>query len=157
VRKSGRPIEDDVNMVLESCKNLRNLKILNHTVLATESLWNVCAVIEKTIGDLRVRTSKSWWKTFTSLVALQFLSWLNAFTFVGQCFCIFGAVVFTIGLWGLSLRDMTTVLAFGTVSVGAFTVAAPYSEWGLVCLVVITMWISLYHLVDERVDQVREV
>jgi hypothetical protein len=55
------------------------------------------------------------------------------------------------------VRDMTTVVGFVIVGFGAFFAVAPSSAMAVMWLKVVTLWISLHFLVDERVNEVREV
>jgi len=170
VRTSDRPIEDDVKTILEGCKKLeRELERFwshkmgqNHTgldgaVSTMEAYKNACVTFEKAIGDLKMGASKSWWKTSISFMELVLSSWSNDFAFIA-------ALMFNGGWWlclrgfsGLSWRDMTTVVGFGVVGFGAFLAVAPSSVVAMRWLMVLTLWISLPCLVDERVDEVRGV
>jgi hypothetical protein len=170
VRISERPIKDDVKTILEGCKKLeRELERFwfhkigqNHTgldgaVSTMETYKNACVTFEKAIGDLKMGPSKSWWKTSISFMGLVLSSWSNAFAFMG-------ALMFNGGWWlclrgfsGLSWRDMTTVVGFIVVGFGAFLAVAPSSVVAMRWLMVVTLWISLPCLFDERVDEVRGV
>jgi hypothetical protein len=170
VRTSDRPIEEDVNTILEGCKKLeRELERfwshkmgLNHTNLdpgtsTMQAHRNACVTFEKAIGDLKMGASKSWWKTSISFMVRVLSSWSSAFAFMG-------VVMFNGGWWlclrgfsGLSWRDMVTVVGFVIVGFGAFLAVAPSSAVAVMWLKVVTLWISLHFLVDERIDEVREV
>jgi hypothetical protein len=170
VRTSERPIEDDVKTILEGCKKLerelqrfwchkigQNYTGLDGAVSTMEAYKNACVAFEKAIGDLKMGASKSWWKTSISFMGLVLSSWSNAFAFIG-------ALMFNGGWWlclrgfsGLSWRDMTTVVGFVVVGFGAFLAVAPSSVVAMRWLMVVTLWISLPCLFDERVDEVRGV
>jgi hypothetical protein len=72
-------------------------------------------------------------------------------------------VVFIKGFSRLSARDKSTVHTYQIGSGVAFFAAVAYSNKGLVNLLVMTLpnvgtlWLSLYHLLDERVIEAREV
>jgi hypothetical protein len=168
VRKTDRPIEDDVKTILKGCKDLeRNLKLMNYSDLISQGMTNACEVLQKTIGELELKpkTSKSWWKTLSSFIGFQLfpLSWPGALIFMGLSMWILGMVVFIKGFSRLSARDRSTVLTYQIGSGVAFLAAVAYSNKGLVYLLVMTLpnlgtlWLSLYHLVDEKVDEAREV
>jgi hypothetical protein len=170
VRTSERPIEVNVKTALELCKQMEgewkkfwpHKMGLNHTGLGPtaqglEAYRNSCVALEKAIGDLKRGASNSWWKTSVSFMERVLLSWSNAFAFMG-------VVMFNGGVWlclrgfsGLSWRDMTTVVGFVIVGFGAFFAVAPSSAMAVMWLKVVTLWISLHFLVDERVNEVREV
>jgi hypothetical protein len=87
VRKTDRPIEDDVKTILKGCKDLeRNLKLMNCTDLISEGMTNGCEVFQQTKGqlELKLKTSKSWLETLSSFIRFQLspLSWPEALIFM---------------------------------------------------------------------------